>query len=224
MPARDELAIALAWQQDVDRDVGPGSVLERAINRYREAWRVYHGLGHLIRVVEAIDEVVHEAAPGSASIEDRGAVVAAAVFHDAVYEPGRVDNEAASAALAARELVTLPAWTAERAGRVATMIEHTADHRPCDDKPDCAVLLAADIAVLAAPPARYAEYCTGVRREYAHVDDVAWAAGRSTVLRNFLRRDTIFPARLGLTSWEQRARANMTAEIASLAATGSATS
>lgn len=214
--------MALAWQQHVDADVGPGSVLERTINRYREPWRVYHGVGHLIRVVQAIDEVVHDAVPTAAPIEDRGAVVAAAVFHDAVYEPGRVDNEAASAALAARELVTLPDWTAERAGRVATMIEHTADHRPCQDQPDCAVMLAADIAILAAPPERYTEYCTGVRREYRHVDDAAWAAGRSTVLRNFLGRDAIFPVMLGLTRWERRARANMTAELASL--TGSATS
>ncbi len=222
MPARDELAIALAWQQHVGDDVGPSSVLERAINRYREPWRVYHGVGHLIRVVQAIDEVVRDA-PATA-IHDRGTVVAAAVFHDAVYEPGRVDNEAASAALALRELTTLPGWTPERAARVAAMIEHTAGHRQCDDGPDTDVLIAADLAILAASPARYAEYCTGIRREYPDADDDAWAAGRSTVLRNFLDREAIFPVRLGLTSWEHRARANMTAEIASLAATGSATS
>ena len=44
---------------------------------------------------------------------------------------------------------------------------------------DTAVLLAADLAVLAAEPSRYVEYATAVRREYAHVDDDAWRAGRA---------------------------------------------
>ena len=80
---------------------------------------------------------------------------------------------------------------------------------------DTAVLLAADLAVLAAEPSRYADYATAVRREYAHVDDDAWRSGRARVLRTLLDRPRLFAPELGLDEWERRARANVTSELAS---------
>ena len=66
----------------------------------------------------------------------------------------------------------------------------TAAHDPTS--PDEAVLCDADLAVLAADPATYTAYATGVRAEYAHVDDAAWRAGRAAVLRAFLDRPVLF--------------------------------
>ena len=102
-----------------------------------------------------------------------------AFFHDAVYDPTQHDNEAESAATGRT-----------RVGRHRMDGSRSCRHvrRPgdgdCDPRPgsgvdrDTAVLLAADLAVLAAEPARYADYATAVRREYAHVDDGS-VAGRS---------------------------------------------
>ena len=81
---------------------------------------------------------------------------------------------------------------------------------------DTCALLAADLAVLAAPPARYDDYVRMIRREYTHVSDDDWRVGRGAVLRNFLERDHLFAPTLGLDEWEQRARANITAELATL--------
>ena len=50
------------------------------------------------------------------------------------------------------------------------------------------MLLDADLAVLGSEPAAYQAYVTGVRAEYGHVDDAAWATGRAAVLRGLLDR------------------------------------
>jgi predicted metal-dependent HD superfamily phosphohydrolase len=55
-----------------------------------------------------------------------------------------------------------------------------------------------------------------VRREYGHVDDAAWRTGRAAVLRALLDRQHLFAPSLGLDDWEARARANLTAELATL--------
>jgi predicted metal-dependent HD superfamily phosphohydrolase len=148
-------------------------------------------------------------------VADPGVVIAAAFFHDAIYDPTASDNEAASARLAADALAGL-GWDLGRCAEVASMIEATARHDVEGVAHDAACLLAADLAVLAAEPARYGDYVRAVRREYAHVDDDAWRAGRSAVLRSLLDRGRIFAPDLDLDGWERRARANMTAELRAL--------
>ncbi len=98
------------------------------------------------------------------------------------------------------------------------MIMATIDHDVDEAEIDTQVLLAADLAILATEPARYSNYVTAVRREYAHVDDDQWRVGRSAVLRGLLDRPHLFAPALELSSWERRARANITAELATLGA------
>ncbi len=145
-------------------------------------------------------------------VGDLPAVVAAALYHDAVYEPASPANERASARLARRDLATL-GWAQDRITHVAHMIEATTDHLAPPD-PDHAVLFDADLMILGAPPADYASYVDGVRAEYRHVDDDAWRTGRSRVLEAFLTRETIYATATGRARWERAARANLTAELA----------
>lgn len=147
--------------------------------------------------------------------DDLGAVVAAAFFHDVIYEVTRSDNESASGQLADRALTEL-GWKSARCGHVVAMIEATATHDVDGADADTQVLLAADLAVLAAEPTRYADYVRSVRREYAHVSDADWQLGRSGVLRSLLERPNLYAPALQLHGWDDRARANMTAELAAL--------
>jgi predicted metal-dependent HD superfamily phosphohydrolase len=151
-------------------------------------------------------------------VADLGAVVAAAFFHDVVYDTTRTDNEAVSSQVARRALEEL-GWAPARAASVAGLVGATAGHAAIaatGESLDTAVLLAADLAVLASDPASYAEYVVGVRAEYAHVSDAAWRKGRAFVLRGFSERPAIFDPALGLDAWERRARANLAAELAGL--------
>ena len=102
------------------------------------------------------------------------------------------------------------------------MIDATAGHHETNDGEavdlSTAVLLAADLAVLAADPAGYSAYVNGIRLEYAHAAETDWLTGRSAVLHNFIDRERIFPGELDLPEWEARARANIAAELAALGA------
>jgi predicted metal-dependent HD superfamily phosphohydrolase len=205
-----ELELRVAWQRHVGMSPVAADWLDSVLAFHREPTRHYHDVGHVAWVVRHVltlaDRVV---------LDDVDATVAAAFFHDAVYDPQRSDNEATSARVAERSLGEI-GWTDARCARVAEMVLATAHHDVADADIDTCVLLAADLGVLAAEPSRYGEYATAVRREYAHVDDEAWRAGRSQVLRALLASPALFAPELGLDDWEARARANLTAELATL--------
>lgn len=149
-------------------------------------------------------------------IVDLGAVVAAAFYHDAVYEPASTANERASARLARRDLGEL-GWEPARAGHVADLIEATAHHVDAPDL-DHALLFDADLAILGADPQTYDTYVRAVRAEYHHVDDQAWQRGRTAVLEAFLDRTTIYSTVAGRSRWERSARANIAGELGTLRA------
>ena len=98
------------------------------------------------------------------------------------------------------------------------MIEATGTHDPqvgADDHA-AAILFDADLAILGSSPAEYQAYVTGVRAEYAHVDDDTWRVGRPAVLHRFLDRPAIYVTPTMRAARERRARANLTAELAAI--------
>jgi predicted metal-dependent HD superfamily phosphohydrolase len=203
-----ETLLRAVWHDCVGSHPGSVNALESLIRRYSEPHRRYHGVGHLRHVVRdvgvllpAVDIDVHPAL-----------VRLAAYFHDAIYVPTAHDNEMVSARLARGvlgELGIVDAALDEVDRLIMTTVDHSADD------PAAAVLADADLAVLGADPAAYLAYATGVRAEYAHVDDATWALGRPTVLRRFLDRPQIYRT-APMTVREARARANLTAELRSL--------
>ncbi len=206
----DELELRVAWERHLGGAPASMRWFESVLRRHRAPDRHYHGVRHVRWVVRHVTEL-----SARHSVDDPDAVVAAAFFHDAVYDPTAADNEAASARLATTALRELD-WTTQRCDRVAAMIAATAAHDVGSADLDTAVLLAADLAVLAAEPARYADYVRGVRREYCHLEERRWRPGRAAVLRALAAQPRLFADVLGLNDWELRARANIAAELASL--------
>jgi predicted metal-dependent HD superfamily phosphohydrolase len=96
---------------------------------------------------------------------------------------------------------------------VARLVLATAAHQPTAG--DEAVLIDADLAVLAADAPVYQAYVDGVRSEYGHVPPDEWQVGRAAVLRRFLERPAIFHTPV-YAPREAQARANLTAELAAL--------
>lgn len=189
--------------------VGDDAVLIALVRRHRERHRRYHTLEHVLSVVRHVDELAH-----IEPVDDLGAVVAAAWFHDAVYEPRSPANERASARLARRDLAKL-GWPVERADIVGKMIEGTSHHSDPADT-GTAVLFDADLAILGAEPGTYSAYVGNVRAEYSHVDDDSWRTGRADVLAALLGRDRIYATTTGFEWWESAARTNMDNELDAL--------
>ena len=205
-----DLELVTAWQRYIASDQ---RLLDALLGRHREKHRRYHTAAHVRWVIRHVEEITAEH-----PADHRDEVVAAAFYHDAVYEPAYPANERASARLARRDLAAC-GWDDERAERVGAMIEATAHMANASGAPrlgDTAILLDADLAILGADPAAYSAYVAGVRSEYRHLDDAEWADGRADVLRGFLDRPAIFLTAPAAQWWEARARANLSAELATL--------
>jgi predicted metal-dependent HD superfamily phosphohydrolase len=179
------------------------------LRRYAEPHRRYHGRQHLLQVLRMVDRL--------AGAEDLVLVRLAAWFHDAVYDPDTdgADNEAASAGLAVAVLSLLGVPT-DRIAEVRRLVLLTATHAPQPGDRNGELLCDADLAVLARPAAEYDAYAAAVRREYAHVDDPAFRAGRAAVLRRLLDLPALYRVPALAARWEAPARANLHRELAAL--------
>jgi predicted metal-dependent HD superfamily phosphohydrolase len=181
----------------------------RLVAAYADEERGYHDLRHLAEVCERLEELADAGAA-----YDRDAVLLAAWFHDAVYD-GERDAEERSAVWAGDALAEagLPPRLVDE---VVRLVRLTESHRPEGDDPNGAALSDADLAILAADPARYAEYAADVRREYARVSDEDFRTGRAAVLRELLSRPSLFHTAAARERWEAPARANAEREVAAL--------
>lgn len=218
-----EIEIRSAWRHIAGHH--HDGYIDDVLIRYAEPHRHYHTATHIMFVLRHLHEM-SDASAGHVSAE----VVAAALYHDAIYDPRAADNEACSAVLAANDLAEI-GWTGDRCEFVAGLILATAGHLADDGTPtgaatdsdsatavDTAMLLDADLAILGADPGAYQAYVNGVRAEYRHVDDDQWRAGRTVVLHRFLDRQRLFFTDHMHTTLEHRARANIEAELAALRA------
>jgi predicted metal-dependent HD superfamily phosphohydrolase len=177
---------------------------------YADPARGYHDTRHLTEVLNRLDEL---AAAGTDF--ESTAVLLAAWFHDAVYD-GERDAEERSATWAEDALgpVLPPPLVTE----VARLVRLTETHQPADEDRNGCALSDADLAILAAPADRYDEYVAAVRREYAHLPDDVFAAGRAAVLCALADKPHLFHTSYARERWEAPARANLERELRALSA------
>ena len=177
---------------------GADALGEALIRAWDEPQRRYHTQSHLVWLLEEADR-------RTGLIRDPAFVGYAIWFHDAVYQPGRPDNETLSAEWARTSLQARP----ELATRVAHVIDLTKNHAVGDAEGDAALFLDMDIAILGSPWETYCAYAAGVRAEYAHVNDAAFAAGRGAFLDGQLQNARTFRTDLYEGKIGEQARANM---------------
>jgi predicted metal-dependent HD superfamily phosphohydrolase len=180
------------------------------VGRYDHATRHYHDLRHLQDVLDRIELL---ASQHGREVTD--ALLFAAWFHDSVYDMRRTDNEEESARFA-EDGLSSHGVAADVVAEVARLVRSTATHQPEPGDTLAATLCDADLAILAADPARYAEYVRGVRAECHRVRDAEFSRRRTEVLHNLLEREHLFSTPAGRTWWEDRARKNVAAELEAL--------
>jgi predicted metal-dependent HD superfamily phosphohydrolase len=181
----------------------------RARAAYAEPHRHYHDERHLDSCLQLLDGVA-----GLSEHEQR-VLRWAILWHDAVYDPSRADNEEKSAELAERELRACGVDQFE-ASEVAWLIMLTKGHKVPDDARLGALLVSIDLAILGDEPAAYSDHASAVRREYAHVPDDGWRQGRAAVLKRLLDADPLYPDPAFRDRLEEQARRNMTDELRAL--------
>jgi predicted metal-dependent HD superfamily phosphohydrolase len=86
-------------------------------------------------------------------------------------------------------------------------------HAALAEDPDTRLLTDIDLAILGAPPARFADYERQIRQEYSWVPDVFFAAKRTEILRGFLARPRIYGTDFFRDRFEARARENLSGTL-----------
>jgi pantetheine-phosphate adenylyltransferase len=127
---------------------------------WQEPHRGYHTLDHLWDILEQIAEL-DDATPK----KHRDMLVLAAIFHDAIYQPGRHDNELRSADLFLEAAPPPPHSNAVK--DIVLMILETRNHRPTF--PLSATFNAMDTAILHRPYNALVEWEAGIAYEYLPV-------------------------------------------------------
>jgi predicted metal-dependent HD superfamily phosphohydrolase len=147
-------------------------------------------------------------------------VFLALLFHDAIYAPGRHDNESESAELATRLLRQESALQGSEIADIHRFILATRSHAVDKGEPsgDLRATLDIDMSILGAPWERYSSYARGVRDEYcpAVTTEARFTAGRIAFLSKVLASRAIFSTPEGISRWERSARDNLTREIREL--------
>ncbi len=187
----------------------------RLLRAYSQTHRVYHTAQHLAECLAHL-RVASAGMLQSADASQQAAEIALALwYHDAVYRPERGDNEVRSARwlrVRAQQFGISPSCIARLTAMVLAT-RHGVASVPVDAQTQ--LLLDIDLAILAATPARFREYCEQVRFEYAFVPAAIFANKRAQVLREFLTQEKIYCSPFG-ARFEAAARLNLTNEIACL--------
>ncbi|MBO9514847.1 MAG: N-methyl-D-aspartate receptor NMDAR2C subunit [Variovorax sp.] len=159
------------------------ALLDELLACHCEAHRAYHTLQHVGECLALLEEEREHA--------QRPAEIALALwFHDAIYDVRRHDNEERSAAWARQAL--LDAGVAQDAAeRVHALVMATRHDAP-PGTTDARLLVDIDLAILGAPPERFAEYERQIRIEYAHVPPQVFEPRRREILDRFLARDPLY--------------------------------
>lgn len=210
--APDEASDLIArWETLVSRystSVRVRSIGDALIGAWCQPHRQYHNITHLRDVLLRVDEL-------AAHSVDPDAVRLAAWYHDVVYA-ARSDDEENSARRAQSDLAVLgfsPAMIHE----VVRLVRLTASHNPHPGDRNGETLSDADLAILAAPPDRYARYAASVRAEYSHVAEDEFRIGRSRVLVGLLDAPTLYRTQFAIQHWTVQAHGNLRAELDRLA-------
>jgi predicted metal-dependent HD superfamily phosphohydrolase len=149
---------------------------------YSEPARAYHTAQHIDECLALLDSVADQ-------LQSPDDVELAIWLHDVVYNPQAKDNEAQSAQLAEQWFASL---AAQRLGLLSQRIVATQGHAPLLGDSDGQALLDIDLAILAATPARFAQYSAQVRHEYSFVEPAVYAVKRAEFLQHMAQRPRLY--------------------------------
>lgn len=175
--------------------------------------RAYHNIHHVDAVLAHYDAIAR--GPGWTQPRE---VYLAVLYHDAIYEPRRNDNEARSAVLAGAHAATWLGDAGIDVGRVQALIHLTARHgtlSPSDFDDDEASadtrhFLDCDMAILGGEPAIFDAYDRGIAAEYRdHVPSFVFKLNRRRFLKTLLARERIFLSDFFHDQYDAAARNNL---------------
>jgi predicted metal-dependent HD superfamily phosphohydrolase len=175
-------------------------IFHQLLSTYSASSRAYHNAAHIQHCLTELD--------GSRGLAQRPDEIEAALwFHDAVYVPGRSDNEHRSGELAHTAL-SEAGVNLDAVQRVVAMVLATRHEAPVDDL-DTQLVCDIDLSILGSAPAQFDEFERQIRQEYLRVPSPLYRRSRAAVLRRFLLRPSIYQTAAFRARYETAARENL---------------
>ena len=203
----DELS--LSWLKLVFMLIAPTKdkiAAERIFNnlvaRYNEPSRHYHTLEHITKGIQTYTQLFHNLPP---MLE-----LFAWLYHDAVYETTRSDNESQSAAVFMKDASAL-GFTMDEVDRIVQLILAT---DPSAEP--LSVVNDIDLAELGATPEQFDANTANIRKEYHWVEPEVWRKGRAAILTQLLKRDKLYVTETFANRFDFQAKENLKRAIAKL--------
>jgi predicted metal-dependent HD superfamily phosphohydrolase len=178
------------------------------ILRYSEKHRFYHNLSH-------IHALLNNAEHFSDKFDDYDSVKLAIWFHDVIYKPKSLKNEAKSASLMNEKLAEL-SFPKDIIEKVEKLISATEKHDAANLDDDGKTFLDLDLGILGAEKSVYEKYAKAIRSEYSFVPQFLYRRSRAKILKSFLNRQTIYFTNEMREKFETAARRNIANEIKEL--------
>jgi predicted metal-dependent HD superfamily phosphohydrolase len=176
-------------------------IIEKA---YSKATAFYHNLSHIKAMIKSFEQ--HKA-----QLQQPDEVLLAIFFHDLVYDIQAADNEAKSAQEARQLLADAQNIDIEA---ISALILATQKHQAQTN--DEAYLVDFDLQILGSSPELYVAYTQKIRKEYRAIPNKIYQPERKAILEAFLQQESIYQTQAFKDLYEQQARENIAAEIATM--------
>jgi predicted metal-dependent HD superfamily phosphohydrolase len=175
---------------------------------YQTPPRAYHNIQHVHEVTAHYQNVA-----ASVGWQNPKEVYLAVLYHDAIYQAGRKDNEVRSAEMAVTAVAKYLGDESIDAARLSSLIEFTAKHghlRSADLDSDSKHFLDCDMAILGAEPEQFLAYDKAIAIEYrGKLPGWMFQFYRRKFLRGLLDSPRIYLSDTFFLSHETNARANI---------------
>ena len=132
-------------------------------------------------------------------------------FHDAIYKPFSGSNESDSADWA-KAFLKLNGVSQDSQNNIHNLIMATSYSHIAETN-DERLIADIDLAILGANHDRYADFQTGVRKEYSKVPSIIFMKKRKDLLATFLKKNRIFTFDWFYDEFEKQARKNISQEL-----------
>lgn len=170
---------------------------------YNSRNRKYHNLNHIVSLFQLIEQqTINE--------QDKSILYNAALFHDAIYNVTKADNEFNSAEFALKWLrkLNINELLIEK---VYSIILATKNHSSEDDLTQ--LFLDMDLSILGTDKEAYLTYAEQIRSEYKRIPYFMYKNGRIKFLKKLLGSSSIFKTKTFKTQLEKQTRINIENEL-----------
>lgn len=174
------------------------------VSLYGETQRAYHNFVHIAHVLREFDKA-------RSFIESPELVEVALWYHDAVYNSKEKGNEEKSAELAEQRLNRAGIKHPFIDGVIALIL--ATKHQAIPQTSHGKYLVDIDLSILGKNEKEFDEYEKDIRDEYSWVSEEQFLQGRSAILQEFLKRDSIYSTDFFKQRYESQARKNLERSI-----------